>query len=199
MNRDNPADIQPLLISRHIELQPLQRKHTVPLLHAAEDSQLWRIKWTFVPDEKTIDSYIDTALSERQARTMMPFVITKRGTGKVVGTTRLWKIDRSNKTPEIGNTWLGQSAQRTSVNTKTKFLLLMRAFEVMNPVHVQFMTDSLNEKSGEAILRIGAAEEGIIRHERIMADGRKRNNVFFSIIDSEWQEVKVQLPQKIVR
>lgn len=197
MNRDNPADIQPLLISRHIELQPLQRKYTVPLLHAAEDSQLWRIKWTFVPDEKTIDSYIDTALSGRQARTMMPFVITKRGTGKVVGTTRLWKIDRSNKTPEIGNTWLGQSAQRTSVNTKTKFLLLMRAFEVMNPVHVQFMTDSLNEKSGEAILRIGAAEEGIIRHERIMAE----NAITFSSVSSilNGQELKVRLPQKIVR
>lgn len=87
----------------------------------------------------------------------MPFAITRRDTGKVVGTTRLWKIDRSNRTLEIGNTWLGQSAQRTSVNTETKFLLLTHAFEVMNMVRVQFMTDELNEKSRAAIFTYRSA------------------------------------------
>ncbi len=80
-----------------------------------------------------------------------------------------------------------------------KFLLLAYAFETLSMVRVQCMTDELNEKSRAAIFCTGAKEEGIIRHERIMADGRKRNNVFFSIIDSEWQELKVRLPQKIVR
>ena len=197
MNRNDPADFLPTLISKHVELQPLQREHTVPLLHAAEDGQWWNNKWTFVPDATTIASYIETALDGRQAQTMMPFAITRRDTGKVVGTTRLWKIDRSNRTLEIGNTWLGQSAQRTHVNTETKFLLLSHAFEVMDMVRVQFMTDELNEKSRAAILRIGAQEEGIIRHERIMCDGRKRNSVFFSIIDSEWADVKARLLQKI--
>ncbi len=198
MNWDNLSGIQPSLTSRHVELQPLQREHTVPLLHAAEDGPLWTIKWTFVPDEKTIGAYIDTALAGQQAGTMMPFAITRRDTGKVVGTTRLWKIDLSNRTLEIGNTWLGQSVQRTNVNTETKFLLLSYAFEVMNMVRVQFMTDELNEKSRAAILRIGACEEGVIRHERIMADGRKRNSVFFSIIDDEWPDVKARLLEKIV-
>ena len=146
---------------------------------------------------KKIDSCIDTALAGRRAGTMMPFAITRRDTGKVVGTTRLWKIDRSNRTLEIGNTWLGQSAQRTSVNTETKFLLLTHAFEVMNMVRVQFMTDELNEKSRAAILRIGAREEGIIRHERIMSDVRKRNSVIYSIVDLEWPKVKVLLQSKI--
>lgn len=197
MNRNDSFDVVPALISKHVELQPLQREHTVSLLQAAEDGQLWNNKWTFVPDAKKIDSYIETALAGRLAGTMMPFEITRRETGKVVGTTRLWKIDRSNRKLEIGNTRLGQSAQRTSVNTETKFLLLTHAFEVMNMVRVQFMTDELNEKSRAAILRIGAREEGIIRHERIMADGRKRNSVFFSIIDSEWPDVKTGLLQKI--
>ena len=197
MNRNDPTDVQPILISKHVELQPLQREHIAPLLEAAEDGQLWNNKWTLVPDAKKIDSYIDTALAGRLAKTMMPFAITRRDTGKVVGTTRLWKIDRSNRTLEIGNTWLGQSSQRTSINTETKFLLLTHAFEMMNMVRVQFMTDELNEKSRAAILRIGAREEGIIRHERIMSDGRKRNSVFFSIIDDEWPDVKARLLEKI--
>ena len=102
-----------------------------------------------------------------------------------------------NRTLEIGNTWLGQSSQRTSINTETKFLLLTHAFEMMNMVRVQFMTDELNGKSRAAILRIGAREEGIIRHERFMSDGRKRNSVFFSIIDDEWPDVKARLLEKI--
>ena len=190
---------QPTLISGHVELQPLERTHTIPLLNAASDGHLWENKWTFVPNAKTIDSCIDIALNGRQAGTMMPFAVVRRDTGTVVGTTRYWKIDHSNRALEIGNTWLGQSAQRTSVNTETKFLLLTYAFETLNMVRVQFMTDELNAKSRTAILRIGAKEEGIIRHERIMADGRKRNSVFFSIIDSEWQEVKAWLQQKIIR
>ena len=77
--------------------------------------------------------------------------------------------------------------------------LLVYAFVTLNFVRAQFMTDELNEKSGEAILRIGAKQEGIIRHEGIMAHGRKCNSVFFSIIDTEWPEVKARLKQKIVR
>lgn len=197
MKRNDPANVQPTLISRHVELQPLQCEHTVSLLQAAEDGQLWSNRWTFVPDDKTIDAYIENAIKGRQAGSMMPFVIIRRDTGTVVGTTRLWKIDLTNRTLEIGNTWLGQSAQRTRINTETKYLLLVHAFDVMNAIRVQFMTDELNEKSRAAILRIGAKEEGIIRHERIMADGRMRNSVLYSILDSEWPDVKAGLQRKI--
>jgi len=87
--------------------------------------------------------------------------------------------------------------QRSGVNTEAKYLLLTYAFEAMNAVRVQFTTDELNEKSRAAILRIGAKQEGIVRHERIMPDGRKRNSVRFSIIDSEWPEIKTLLQQKM--
>ena len=83
MNRNDPTDVQPILISKHVELQPLQREHIAPLLEAAEDGQLWNNKWTLVPDAKKIDSYIDTALAGRLAKTMMPFAITRRDTGQL--------------------------------------------------------------------------------------------------------------------
>jgi RimJ/RimL family protein N-acetyltransferase len=98
---------------------------------------------------------------------------------------------------EIGHTWLSASVHRSGANTEAKYLLLAHAFEVMSAVRVQFTTDELNERSRAAILRIGAKQEGIVRHERIMPDGRKRNSVRFSIIDSEWPDVKAMLLQKM--
>ena len=100
---------------------------------------------------------------------------------------------------EIGHTWLSGSMQRSGINTEAKYLLLTHAFEVMKSIRVQFTTDELNEKSRAAILRIGAKQEGIVRNERIMPDGRKRNSVRFSIIDSEWAEVRALLLQKMAR
>jgi len=118
---------------------------------------------------------------------------------RVVGSTRFWKIDRGNRKLEIGHTGLSASVQRSGVNTEAKFLLLRHAFEVVDCVRVQFTTDELNHKSRAAILRIGAKQEGIVRHERIMPDGRKRNSVRFSIIDAEWPEVRAGLEQKMAR
>ena len=120
-----------------------------------------------------------------------------RDSGRVVGSTRFWKIDRANRKMEIGHTWLSESVQRSGVNTEAKYLLLTHAFEVMRAVRVQFTTDELNEKSRAAILRIGAKQEGIVRNERIMPDGRVRNSVRFSIVDGEWPEVKAMLQAKM--
>ena len=119
--------------------------------------------------------------------------------GLVVGSTRFWKVDRVNRKLEIGHTWLAQSTQNSAINTEAKLLLLTYAFEVLDCVRVQFTTDELNEKSRAAILRLGAVQEGIVRHERIMPDGRKRNSVRFSIIDSEWPQVKANLQAKLQR
>ncbi|MFT0546029.1 GNAT family N-acetyltransferase [Allopusillimonas ginsengisoli] len=191
--------IQPRLIGKTVELQPLQQEHASRLLKAAADGQLWSLKFTVVPGLETIGKYIETALEGRESETVMPFVIVRRDTGLLVGSTRFWKIDRTNRKMEIGHTWLSESAQRSGANTEAKYLLLAYAFEVMKAVRVQFTTDELNEKSRAAILRIGAKQEGIVRHERIMPDGRKRNSVRFSIIDSEWPDVKTMLEQKLVR
>lgn len=182
-----------------VTLAPLHADHAAQLVLAAEDGELWNMKVTVVPEPATVDTYIATALAGRQAGTVMPFAIVRRDTGQIVGSTRFWKIDRKNRKLEIGHTWLSQSVQRSGLNTEMKYLLLTYAFEVMQCVRVQFTTDELNEKSRAAILRIGATQEGIVRHERIMPDGRKRNSVRFSIIDDEWAQVKAMLQQKIAR
>jgi RimJ/RimL family protein N-acetyltransferase len=190
---------QPTLIGRTTELRPLQADHAPALLAAAADGELWNMTVTVVPGPATIDAYVATALEGREAGTVMPFVIVRRDTGAICGTTRFWKIDRINRKLEIGHTWLGRSVQRSGVNTEAKYLLLAHAFDVMDCVRVQFTTDELNEASRAAILRLGAKQEGIVRHERIMPDGRKRNSVRFSIIDAEWPAVKAALEAKRAR
>jgi RimJ/RimL family protein N-acetyltransferase len=199
MNANASNFIQPTLTGPTIELRPLQQADSAALVEAAADGELWNMKVTIVPGPETVDSYIATALAGQQAGRVMPFVIVKRESGQVVGSTRFWKIDRANRKLEIGHSWLRASAQRSRVNTEAKYLLLAYAFEVMNAVRVQFTTDELNEKSRAAILRIGAKQEGIVRYERIMPDGRKRNSVRFSIIDSEWTEVKASLQRMMAR
>ncbi|WP_116117118.1 GNAT family N-acetyltransferase [Paraburkholderia sp. BL6669N2] len=199
MNDTTSGLMQPTLTGKTVELRPLQREHAQGLLDAAADGQLWNMKLTVVPGPGTIDSYLAAALEGRAAGTVMPFVIVRRDTGALVGSTRFWKIDRVNRKLEIGHTWLSASAQRSAVNTEAKYLLLTHAFETMQCVRVQFTTDELNEKSRAAILRIGAKQEGVVRHERIMPDGRKRNSVRFSIIDEEWDEVKAMLEAKLAR
>ncbi|HLN25719.1 MAG TPA: GNAT family protein [Patescibacteria group bacterium] len=199
MTTQEPQHAEPTLIGHSVELRPLRRDHEAALLDAAADGELWTLKVTVIPGPETVGAYIATALAGQQAGTVMPFVIIQPATGRVVGCTRFWKIDRANRTLEIGHTWLSASVQRSRINTEAKLLLLTYAFETMACIRVQFTTDELNEKSRAAILRIGATQEGLIRHERIMPDGRKRNSLRFSIIDSEWPEVKAALLQKLAQ
>ncbi|MGF6921179.1 GNAT family N-acetyltransferase [Paraburkholderia sp. 40] len=206
MNDISAESMQPTLSGSLVELRPLREEHAQALVDAAADGQLWDMKLTVVPGPATIDAYLATALAGRAAGKVMPFVIVRRDeddengrAGRIVGSTRFWKVDRANRKLEIGHTWLAASAQRSVVNTEAKYLLLCHAFDVMRCVRVQFTTDELNDKSRAAILRIGAQQEGIVRHERIMPDGRKRNSVRFSIIDDEWPAVKAMLEAKLAR
>ena len=190
---------RPILVGKTIGLRVLELEDAPQLVDAAADGELWNLKVTVVPGPSTIDRYIATALQGLHEGHVIPFVVIARDSGRIVGSTRFWKIDRGNRKLEIGHTWLSKSVQRTAANTEAKFLLLKYAFEVMQCVRVQFTTDELNEKSRAAILRIGAKQEGIVRHERIMPDGRKRNSVRFSIIDTEWPDVKATLEAKLAR
>lgn len=182
-----------------IRLRVLEPADAPALIDAAADGELWNLRVTVVPGPSTIGQYISSALRGYEEGHVIPFVIIALNSGRIVGSTRFWKIDSGNRKLEIGHTWLSQSAQRTAANTEAKYLLLKHAFEVMQTVRVQFTTDELNEKSRAAILRIGAKQEGIVRHERIMPDGRKRNSVRFSIIDTEWPDVKKSLEEKLAR
>ncbi|MDF3862900.1 GNAT family protein [Pseudomonas denitrificans (nom. rej.)] len=194
-----PALTCPHLIGNHVELLPLRAEHAQALLEAAADGELWNLKVTVVPGPDTFAGYIAKAEKGLEEGSVLPFAILDRRTGRIVGSTRFWKVDRANRKLEIGHTWLALSAQRTPINSEAKLLLLTNAFEELDCVRVQFTTDELNEKSRAAILRLGAVQEGIVRHERIMPDGRKRNSVRFSIIDSEWPEVKARLLERLGR
>ncbi len=167
------------------------------LVEAARDGALWNLKVTVVPTADSIERYIDTALQLAAGCTARPFVITLAESSKVIGSTRFWNMDAANRSLEIGHTWIGESWQRGFVNTDCKYLLLRFAFEELKCIRVQFTTDELNARSRAAILRLGAVEEGVIRHERIMPDGRKRNSVRYSIIDSEWSGVRVRLEDRL--
>ena len=180
-----------------ILLRPLQYIDADALLHAAADGELWNLTVTVVPSASTIDSYLKKALDGRDAGTVMPFVIVLKDSGEVIGSTRFWKIDPLNRKLEIGSSWIAARWQKSFVNTEAKYLMLRHAFEVLDCVRVQFTTDENNQKSRNAILRLGAQQEGIVRHERIMPDGRKRNSVRFSIIDDEWPQVRRHLEQKL--
>ncbi|MFJ2987394.1 GNAT family N-acetyltransferase [Collimonas sp. NPDC087041] len=186
------------LVGQRIRLRPLLATDAPALVAAASDGELWNLPFTVVPSSETVQSYIRTALDGQAAGTVMPFVTEILETGQVIGSTRFWKIDRQHRKLEIGSTWIAATWQGTYVNTEAKFLMLCYAFEVLNCVRVQFTTDEINEKSRRAILRLGAKQEGIVRHERIMPDGRKRNSVRFSIIDDEWPDVRKSLEQKLL-
>jgi len=185
------------LIGQKIRLRPMTEQDAATLLLAASAGELWNMQLTNIPSPDSVAQYINIAITGRNAGTVLPFVIEEIASGKPIGSTRLWKIDTQNRKLEIGHTWLSVSWQRTYANTEAKLLLLTHAFEVMNCVRVQFTTDELNEKSRNAILRLGAKQEGIVRHERIMPNGRKRNSVRFSIIDEEWPEVCGNLHSKL--
>jgi N-acetyltransferase len=196
----SPSSIaRPILTGPQIQLRVMQESDAAALVAAASDGELWNLPFTIVPSALTVDAYIETALKGYRAGTVLPLVTELRTTGQIIGSTRFWKIDRNNCKVEIGHTWIATSWQRSFVNTEAKYLMLSYAFDELHCVRVQFQTDEINAKSRAAILRLGAKEEGVIRHERIMPDGRKRNSVRFSIIDDEWPAVKSNLEARVRR
>ena len=185
------------LEGRHVRLEPLAMAHLAGLAEIGLDEELWR--WIPVPvrTREDLAAYIETALSEQERRVSLPFALVEKTTGRAIGSTRYGSIDRTHHRVEIGWTWVGREWQRTAVNTEAKYLLLRHAFETLGCIRVELKTDSLNEKSRAAILRIGAKEEGIFRNHMITASGRIRHSVYFSIVDSEWPAVKARLESKL--
>lgn len=182
-----------------VRLRELQPDDADALVMAASDGELWRLPFTVVPSAQTVDDYIARALASRAGGRALPLVIELLETGAVIGSTRFWKIDRENRKLEIGGTWIAASWQRSFVNSEIKLLMLRHAFEELGCVRVQFTTDEINDRSRAAILRLGAKQEGVMRHERLMPDGRKRNSVRFSIIDDEWPAVRGRLEARLAR
>ncbi len=181
----------------HIRLEPLSKAHLAGLAEVGLDEELWR--WIPVP-VRTVDdmaAYLETALGEQERGVSLPFAIIEKATGRAIGSTRYGNIDRTHHRVEIGWTWVARNWQRTAMNTEAKYLLLKHAFETLGCMRVELKTDSLNERSRAAILRIGAREEGIFWNHMITASGRIRHSVYFSIIDSEWPAVRARLESKL--
>ncbi|SHG73155.1 GNAT family N-acetyltransferase [Flagellimonas flava] len=190
--------LEPLeLEGKLVKLIPLQKSHKTDLLKAATDGKLWELWYTSVPSETTIDNYIATALEDQKAGTALPFCIVDKSTNTIVGSTRYLNGEAQNRRVEIGATWYAKSVQRSGINTECKYLLLSHAFEELNTIAVEFKTHFFNFPSRNAILRLGAKQEGIIRNHRIDANGKYRDTVIFSILESEWPTVKHSLEYKM--
>src|SRR5581483_2850906 len=125
------------------------------------------------------------------------FATVERNSGQVIGSTRFMNIDRVNRRVEIGSTWIVPAWQRTAVNTEAKYLMLKHAFEVWGCMRVELKTDALNQRSRQAILRLGAKEEGTLRKHLVTWTGRVRDSVYFSILDTEWPNVKTGLEERL--
>ena len=187
-------DISPVILEgQFVRLEPLSQAHEESLIAAANDGELWNSTVTIVPSRDSMAAYIATALDAQAQGRELPFVIVRKSTGQVVGSTRFYRIEREHRRVEIGYTWLAASAQRTGVNTEAKLLLLTHAFERLRCIRVEFITDVLNQQSRTAILRLGAKQEGVLRNHMLMPNGRLRDSVCFSIIEAEWPEVKAGL------
>jgi RimJ/RimL family protein N-acetyltransferase len=177
----------------HVRLEPLSLDYLPGLCAIGLDEDLWRISVSQIRTVEDMRAYLIQALSEQTSGSALPFATIDERTGAVIGSTRFGNIDVANRRVEIGWTWLGTSWQRTAANTEAKLLMLSHAFEVWQCLRVEFKTDVLNQRSRNAILRIGAKEEGIFRQHMLTASGRVRDSVYFSIIAEEWVGVKGRL------
>lgn len=191
-------NIHPVTLEgRGVRLEPLSPAHHAELCEVAFDEEIWRYTTSVIKTPMDLREYIGTALRGQEEGTALPFATIDKASGRAVGSTRYAAIDRANRHLEIGWTWIAPQFQRTYVNTEAKYLMLAHAFETLACLRVEFKTDSLNEKSRRALLRIGTKEEGTFRNHMIMPDGRIRHSVYYSIIDSEWPEVKALLEEKL--
>jgi N-acetyltransferase len=194
----NEIKVEPVTLEgSHVRLEPLTLAHCAGLCEVGLEEELWR--WIPVPVRTAAEMavYVETALKEQASGVSLPFVQIDKTTGRVIGSTRYGNIERTHRRVEIGWTWIGTAWRRTAINTEAKYLLLRHAFETLGCQRVELKTDSLNDRSRAAILRIGAKEEGIFRNHMITASGRIRHTVYFSVIDSEWPRVKARLEARL--
>lgn len=181
------------LEGRFARLEPMRPDHHAGLTAAAVDAEIWKYMRDVIRTGEDMSAYMDAAFEAHRDGSAMPFVTVNVRTGEVVGSTRFAAYDPANHHVEIGWTWLSAAARRTAINTEAKLLMLSHAFETLGCVRVEFKTDALNERSRNAILRLGATEEGTFRKHLLLWSGRYRDSVYYSILDTEWPSVRARL------
>jgi N-acetyltransferase len=182
-----------------VRLEPLRSEHAELFREVSKDAVDDIFRWIpyRMKSPEDFKQVVDKALAEQARGESVVFATVERSSGRVIGSTRFMNIDRVNRRVEIGSTWIAPPWQRTGVNTEAKYLMLRHAFEVWKCMRVELKTDALNQKSRQAILRIGAKEEGTLRKHLITWTGRVRDTVYFSILDNEWPELKPLLEQRL--
>ena len=193
---------QVTLEGKYVLLRPPSINDLEELSSAAQDGEIWNNPYALFPTPSEMSEYLQNLMKEEeeqeQKKTILPFIIINKQSNKIVGSTRYLNIDYDNNRVEIGHTWIAKSYRRTVVNTESKLLMLQHAFENLNCIAVEIRTDILNTVSRKAIERLGAKQDGILRNHKIMRNGRIRDTVCYSIIQSEWPTVKENLLQKII-
>jgi len=190
-------EVKPVtLTGKYVRLEPMTGAHVSGLAAIGLEDSIWEhMLYGGMRTEDDMRVWVRDILS----RSDVPFVVIHLASGRVAGATRYLNIMSHDRGLEIGGTWYGLEFQRTAVNTECKYLLLQHAFETLNCIRVQFKTDSQNERSQRAIERIGAKYEGVLRNHMILPDGRFRDSVYYSIIESEWPGVKARLEEMLAR
>jgi RimJ/RimL family protein N-acetyltransferase len=182
-----------------VRLEPMTREHAAALGNAASDGKLWELWFTTVPTIDGVPAYIDAALEGQAAGTMLPWVVRELTSNEIIGSTRYHDIITAVDRVEIGYTWYAKKWQHTHVNAACKMLLLTHAFEALQCKVVGLRTDNFNFASQRAIERLGAHKDGVIRHHQMRRDGSARDSVMYSILVSEWLDVKKNLLWRLTR
>lgn len=193
-------DVRPVVLEgAHVRLEPMQASHVDALMKAGEPDEIWRYLPVRPRTREDFERWVAAALAARDAGTELPFVTVERASGAVVGSTRFLAISPRDRRLEIGWTWLHPRAQRTAINTEAKYLQLRHCFEDLGCLRVELKTDARNEKSRNAMLRIGAVYEGTFRKYSLTQHDFQRDTAWFSFIDDDWPAVKARLEQMLQR
>ncbi|HEY0554165.1 MAG TPA: GNAT family protein [Thermoanaerobaculia bacterium] len=190
----------PITLEGHgVRLEPLADQHQDELRLSAAEGKLWELWFTSVPEPDQTREYIATALAGQEAGHMLPWVVREVASGRIIGTTRYHDIVAALDRVEIGYTWYAKSWQRSHVNTSCKLLLLGHAFDTLGCKVVGLRTDIFNFASQRAIAALGAKKDGVLRHHQARRDGTVRDSVMYSILESEWRDVKRHLELRLAR
>jgi len=194
-------EVKPVTLQgKHVRLEPMTEAHIPGLAEIGVGQSFWDFMlYGNMNTEEDMRGWVRDILSRAEQGTDLPFVAIHLESGRVAGATRYLNIMPKDRGLEVGGTWYGTDFQRTAVNTECKYLLLQHAFETLGCIRVQIKTDSRNVRSQTAIERIGAVKEGVLRNHMILPDGRYRHSVFYSILDTEWGEVKKRLEEMLNR
>src|SRR5262245_46350414 len=188
-------EVRPIILTgKHVRLEPLTEAHAPGLAEIGAGQTFWDFMvYGKIENVEDMRGWVRDLLSRAEKGTDLPFAVIQLDSWRAAGATRYLNIMPKDRGLEVGGTWYGLDFQRTAVNTECKYLLLKHAFETLGCIRVQLKTDLRNERSQKAIERIGAIKEGVLRNHMILPDGRFRHSVFYSILDTEWPEVKKRL------